>query len=85
MKLKDGREAVMLYGTDIETNCIRKIKDGSIEIIGDLSKSVELYNNDYFSFFSNGEIGISDGVGYIGTIPKKEVKELYVILKGYFE
>jgi len=85
MKLKDGREAVMCYGTDIETNCIRKMSDGSIEIIGTLALHDKLYENDYLAFFEDGTIGFTDGCAYMGEMTKKEVKELYVILKGHFE
>ena len=36
-----------------------------------------IYNNDYLSLFSDGGIGISDGIGYIITMNIDEVRELY--------
>lgn len=40
-------------------------------------KRVELYSNRYICLYSDGEIGISDGVGYIDTMSKNEVDKLY--------
>ena len=44
-----------------------------------------LYENSYMGLYSDGTLGISDGVGYIDTIPKEEVRYLYLALKDYFE
>lgn len=45
----------------------------------------QIYNNDYMALFSNGTLGFSDGVGYIGTLTVEETKELYQALKKFFE
>lgn len=44
----------------------------------------ELYNNNYMSLFDDGTIWLSDWVGYIDTLEKEEVKELYRALKKIF-
>lgn len=41
----------------------------------------ELYSNMFFSLYSDGKIGCSDGVGFIGVIGVPEVDELYEALK----
>ncbi|MCP5006484.1 MAG: hypothetical protein GY941_21480 [Planctomycetes bacterium] len=48
-------------------------------------KRKELYTNEYMTLFSDGEIGISDGVGYIDTMNKWDVNNLYIALHQYFE
>ena len=42
-------------------------------------------DNCYLSFFNDGTIGISDGVGYSGSLNEKEVMGLYRELQKYFE
>ena len=48
-------------------------------------------STDYFTLWSNGQIGCSDGVGFVGSIEKKEVidfvQKAYEFLKeeGYIE
>ena len=48
-------------------------------------KPKELFRGTFFSLFSNGTIGCSDGVGYIGTLEEQEVDDLYEALKKYKE
>lgn len=43
-----------------------------------------LWENSYLVLFSDGSLGISDGVGYIDTMEVEEVKELYRALEKYF-
>jgi hypothetical protein len=43
-----------------------------------------LWEDHYIALWSNGEIGVSDGVGYVGTIYPKEVRELYDALRKYY-
>lgn len=52
-----------------------------------MAKAVETLCTDgtYYSLFSDGTIGISDGVGYTTTLSKKEVYELYLEMKKLFE
>ncbi len=45
----------------------------------------KLYENDNMALFDDGTIGMSDGVGFIGSLNLEEVKELYEALKKYFE
>lgn len=44
-----------------------------------------LYSDFYFGLWSDGELAISDGMGYVGSLTEDETKELYLALKGYFE
>lgn len=41
----------------------------------------EVWSNDYMSLYSNGTIGLSDGVGYLTTLSAEEVLELYKVLR----
>ena len=43
-----------------------------------------IWEQYYISLWSNGEIGVSDGVGYIGTICSKETRELYEALRKHY-
>ena len=43
-----------------------------------------LWEDQNIALWSNGEIGVSDGVGYIGTIRPKETRELYEALRKYY-
>lgn len=43
-----------------------------------------LWERHYISLWSDGEIGVSDGVGYVGTICSKETRELYQALRKYY-
>jgi len=44
-----------------------------------------LYEGYYIRLYSDGTIGISDGVGYSGSMEKEEVKELYEALKNLYK
>ncbi len=46
---------------------------------------IRLFNNSYMSLFSDGTIGVSDGVGYVGDLDEREVVELYNALRRHFE
>ena len=48
------------------------------------NKVKELYNGDYCSLFDDYTMGFSDGVGFLGTIDRREVKKLYKALKKLF-
>ena len=41
--------------------------------------------NAYMALYDDKTIGLSDGVGYMGTLSANEVRELYLILKNIFE
>ena len=43
-----------------------------------------LWEDQYIAFYSNGQIGVSDGAGYSGTIYPKETRELYEALRKYY-
>ena len=43
-----------------------------------------IYENYYINLFSDGTIGLSDGVGYIDTMDEDETKALYVALKELY-
>jgi hypothetical protein len=43
----------------------------------------ELWGGYFISFFDDGTIGVSDGVGYSGS--EQDVKGLYLAMKEYFE
>jgi len=45
----------------------------------------EIYSNDYMSLFSDGTIGLSDGVGFVDAITKEESRKLYEELKKVFD
>ncbi len=45
----------------------------------------EIFEGDYYSLFEDGTLGINDGVGYVDTIEREEVYNLYLALKKYFE
>jgi hypothetical protein len=47
--------------------------------------ALEVFRNDYFSLFSDGTLGISDGVGYISSLTEEEIQQLYVALKQLYE
>jgi hypothetical protein len=44
-----------------------------------------LWENSYLVLFSDGSLGISDGVGYVDTMEVEEVRELYMALEKYFK
>lgn len=44
-----------------------------------------LWQNDYLGLYNDGELGISDGVGYVDTLTAEETKELYEALKLYYK
>jgi hypothetical protein len=43
-----------------------------------------LFTNDYVGLYSDGTLGMSDGVGYVGTLDEEETRELYNAMKDYF-
>ena len=45
----------------------------------------EILDLVYIGLYDDGTIGVSDGVGYVGTISKEEVLLLYEKLKYLFE
>ena len=45
----------------------------------------EIFSNNYMSLFSDGTIGLNDGVGYVDTLNESEVLELYAALKKFVE
>jgi hypothetical protein len=44
-----------------------------------------IWEQHYISLWSDGEIGVSDGVGYVGTIGAEETRELYEVLRKHME
>ena len=44
----------------------------------------ELWQNHYISLWSDGEIGVSDGVGYVGNIDATKTRELYEALRRHY-
>jgi hypothetical protein len=44
----------------------------------------ELWQNYYISLWSDGEIGVSDGVGFVGTVDATETRKLYEALRRYY-
>jgi hypothetical protein len=42
-----------------------------------------LWDGEYIALWSDGTIGVSDGVGYTGE--ETDIKGLYEALKAYFE
>jgi len=43
-----------------------------------------LWEDQNIALWSNGEIGVSDGVGYVGTIGAEETRELYEVLRKHY-
>lgn len=43
----------------------------------------QLWFGDLISFYDDGTIGVSDGVGYVGS--EQDVKGLYLAMKEYFD
>ena len=43
-----------------------------------------LFENNYISLFSDKTIGLSDGVGFLGSMEEGEVKNLYLELHKLF-
>ena len=43
-----------------------------------------IWEQHYISLWSDGEIGVSDGVGYVGTIGAEETRELYEVLRKHY-
>ncbi len=41
----------------------------------------ELFQGTFFSLFSDGTMGCSDGMGYVGEVKEQEVDDLYKALK----
>lgn len=50
-----------------------------------MAKRKCLYEGHYIGLYSDGTIGVSDGVGYSGEMDETEVKELYEALKKLFK
>ena len=50
-----------------------------------MAKKRELYSNHYMCLYSTGELGLSDGVEYVGTLFDEDVRELYEALKKYYK
>ena len=53
-----------------------------------MSKQIKIYENYYFGIYAKEGVltmGISDGVGYLGSLDSKEIKHLYKSLKEYYE
>ena len=44
----------------------------------------ELWQDSYISLWSDGEIGVSDGVGYVGNIDSTKTRELYEALRRHY-
>ncbi len=42
----------------------------------------ELWKGEFITLFNDGEIGVSDGVGYVGQ--ETDIKGLYAALNKYF-
>ncbi len=49
-----------------------------------MKESVEIYANNYMALYDDGTLGISDGIGYLDTLSKKETRELALALAKYF-
>jgi hypothetical protein len=47
------------------------------------NKDKELWKGEYISLWKSGYIGVSDGVGFVGT--EIDLKGLFKALKKYFE
>jgi len=45
----------------------------------------QLFEGTCYSFFDDGTMGFSDGVGYVDTAEKDEVRRLYEALHKYFK
>lgn len=45
----------------------------------------KVFSVDCVALFADGTIGISDHVGYVGTLETNEVKELYEAIKKLYE
>ena len=43
-----------------------------------------VFEGNYIGLFSDGTIGVSDGVGYVDTMETDEVLELFQALKGVY-
>ena len=48
-----------------------------------MSERKELFRSYYLSLWSDGTIGVSDGVGYSGELERDEVMDLYRALCDY--
>ena len=44
----------------------------------------EILDLDYISLYSDGSIGVSDGVGYVGTIERDDTLKLFEALRELF-
>jgi len=44
----------------------------------------EILDLGYLGLYADGTIGVSDGVGYVGTLEKEEARLLYEKLKAIF-
>ena len=49
-----------------------------------IMKEENLYENDYIWLFQDWTLWISDWVGYLDTMEKDEVKELYIALNKFY-
>lgn len=50
-----------------------------------MDEDKSLFDSSYLTLWDSGYIGISDGVGFVGTIEGEELKELYKALSIYFK
>jgi len=44
----------------------------------------EIFSNNYMSLFSDGTLGLSDGVGYVDTLSEEETFDLFEAMRLYF-
>lgn len=56
----------------------------SIQRKNQMSDRHAIWEQHYISLWSDGEIGVSDGVGYVGTIGAEETRELYEVLRKHY-
>lgn len=56
-----------------------KPKEEKIEV----KKSKRLWSGEYIALWSNGYIGVSDGVGFVGE--EDDLEGLYLALKKFFK
>jgi hypothetical protein len=45
---------------------------------------LKLWQNYYIALWSDGEISVSDGVGFVGTVDAVETRKLYEALRRYY-
>lgn len=45
----------------------------------------KLWNDEYITFYDDGILGVCDGKSFISRMSPEETKELYLIMKNFFE